>query len=173
MCTTLKYRWQTRQRMVFRPAFVLIFLIFGAVSLFGGDEGRAAGPGQDQWSGLVAQIKFPTSQVDQPIDRRMQYQAAGVVGSAVIVSFLCWFVAYPIILRKGNTWPVTLYGRCTGVAWCIIWLIALAIFWDDLPIDPQDTFLRAQGLRWLLAIIAVFFAVVWILIWRSEKQAVR
>ena len=168
--TPIKSRSQTRRRMDFPLAFFL--LIVAAISLTGGRASGAADLQQPQWSGTLAQIQFPTSPEESPTDYRILYKAAGVVCSTILVSFLCWFVAYPTILRRGNTWPVTLYGRCTGVAWCISWLIALAIFWNDLPIDPRDTFLRAQGLRWLLGIVAVFFAVVWTLVWRSEKQAI-
>ena len=145
-------------------------LLLAVISFSDSNESAAAESGQSQWDGALAQIRFPTSSENATIDRSMLYKIAGVVGSTLVVSFVCWFVAYPAILRRGNTWPVTLYGRCTAVAWCLSWLIALAIFRDDLPIEPRDTFLRAQGLRWLMGIIAVGFAVIWILIWRSEKQ---
>ena len=121
----------------------------------------------------VAQGAAPLSGVAGPVDRRMFYKVAGVIASTLVISFLCWFVAYPTILRHGNAWPVTLYGRCTAVAWCASWLIALWIFKDDLPIPPRDTFLRANGLRYLFVIIAFFFAIVSILVWRSQKQTNR
>jgi len=168
--TPTRSRSQTQRRMDFPLVFFL--LIVAAILLTGVRASEAADLQQPQWSGLLAQIQFPNSPGESPTDYRMQIKAAVVVCSTILVSCLCWFVAYPTILRRGNAWPVTLYGRCTGVAWCISWLIALAIFWDDLPIDPRDTFLRAQGLRWLIGIVAVFFAVVWTLVWRSEKQAV-
>jgi hypothetical protein len=168
MSGELTYASKRPQRMVFP---LVCGMLFAVISFSDANESAAAETDSAQWSSSLAQIRFPATADNAPIDRSMLYKIAGVVCSTLVVSFICWFVAYPVILRKGNTWPVTLYGRCTAVAWCLSWLIALVVFSDDLPIEPRDTFLRAQGLRWLMGIIAVFFAVVWLLIWRSEKQA--
>lgn len=121
-------------------------------------------------NGTFAQRSISPPSTARTGDRTMIYKIAGIAASTLVISFLCWFVAYPTILRKGRVWPVTLYGRCTAFAWCASWLIALWIFWDDLPIPGDYGFAKVNGLRCLFGVIAVFFAVVSVLIWRSPKQ---
>ena len=157
-------------RMLVLPLTLVI--LFGVMLAENGNC-QAEGLGSSQWPSSLAQIRPPFSVPYKSADRRMQYRVAWVVVAALVVSFLCWFVAYPTILRRGRVWPVTLYGRCTAVAWCVSWGVLLAVFWDELRIPPYDTALKAQGLRCLVGFIALFFAIVWLLIWRSEKQAAR
>jgi len=96
-------------------------------------------------------------------------KAVSLVSAALVITFICWYVAYPAILRKGNVWPVTLFGVVTGVAWCSIWLLGLYLFWDKLTISPDDI-MKRHGLRILVAAIATVFAFAWTRIWRSKEQ---
>lgn len=162
--------------MLFRTGLnsnrILTSLLVLIVSAVGMRVSAAADAGSSHVPDVIAQVvptQLPPDAPPEPLERATLYKAAGAVGSALLITFLCWYVAYPTMLRKGTIWPVSLFGRCTAVAWLLSWAVALALFWDKLTIAPTP-FWKKDGLRILGVVIAVGFAAVWWRIWRSQKQ---
>ncbi|MEO2035467.1 MAG: hypothetical protein ABGZ35_25590 [Planctomycetaceae bacterium] len=122
----------------------------------------------------LAQLPPPTAPgtPTRPIDRQTIIKTVALAAGTLIITFICWYVAYPAILRNGKAWPVSLFGVVTAVAWLSSWLLGLYLFWDKLTISPND-FMKRNGLRILVAAIAVVFAFAWTRLWRSQKRTAK
>lgn len=121
------------------------------------------------FSGVLAQPAAPGGAL-KPVDKTKFYKGVGIAAGVLIVIFVIFFVVYPSILKKGNAWPVSLYGQCACIAWILSWTIALIVLWKDLPIAPFDTFWKEQGLRTAFIATGVIFGFVWLFLWKSESQ---
>jgi hypothetical protein len=118
---------------------------------------------------LLAQPASPGA-AGKPVDKTMIYKGVGIAAGVLVVVFVVFFVVYPSVLKKGDAWPVSLYGRCACVAWILCWAIALIVLWKDLPIHPFDTFWKEQGLRSAFIAIGLVFGFTWLFLWKSESQ---
>jgi len=96
------------------------------------------------------------------------YKGIGTGVGVVLTFFVCWFLIYPSILRRGQIWPVSLFGITTSLAWILGWVIALSVYWDDLPIPPGETFWQGWGLRLAGIGLAALFGILCLVFWRSE-----
>ena len=149
-------------------------LLFGLLALtaiaFVGQDARA----DSGFTGLLAQFEpdpnTGTGDAGSGIDMTKVYKGVGIAAGVLIVTFITYFVVYPNVLKKGSVWPVSLYGRCSCVAWILSWTIALIVLWYDLPIAPGDTFWKQQGLRAAFIAVGLIFGFVWLFFWRSEAQ---
>jgi hypothetical protein len=122
-------------------------------------------------TGLLAQPSSTgTVQQEKPIDKTKIYKGVGIAAGVLVVVFVMFFVVYPNVLKRGNVWPVSLYGRCACIAWILSWTIALLVLWADLPIAPFDTFWKQQGLRAAFIAVGLIFGFTWLFYWRSEPQ---
>lgn len=124
--------------------------------------------------GILAQLRStptprPPGVTGQNDDRIKTYKAVGTGAALILTFFIAWVAIYPTVLQGGGVWPVTLFGTCTGLAWFAFCMIALAIWWTDLPIQPADTPLRAYGLRVAILSAAVIFGAIFMFVWRTEK----
>jgi hypothetical protein len=166
------------QRRFISASFRWLLLLFAlGVELTSSQDAQAQGgfritPVVAQFTSLTPN-NGGTTEESTGIDRVLLYKLAGVAGGTLIVFFLSWFALYPAILRRGNIWPVTLYGRCTCFAWVSSWIIALAILWYELPLAPGGTFWNEHGLRLAFVAAAILIGGACVFIWRSDTQASR
>jgi len=150
------------------PAILVALAIFVGLGL---RDAQAAGP-----SPLLAQFETgpgPDGPGAQAMSWKMLAKIGVILALGLIFCLICYFAIYPTVLRRGSNpvWPLTLFGRCTALAWFLTWMAALGILWDDLVFQDEfggTTFWREHGARLGTAAAAVGLAVLWMYLWRSD-----
>lgn len=97
------------------------------------------------------------------------YKGVGTGVGVLLTFFIAWYLIYPSVLRRGSVWPVTLFGRCTAIAWVASWAIGLSVYWDKLEIGLGETWARGWGLRIACVGVAALVGTLCLVYWRSES----
>ncbi len=133
------------------------FLAFPLAPLFAADDDFGNAPAADP-TGLFN----PTT---------MPWYLAGAIAMAFLLTYwIAWFFAYPWLLRRGNTLPVTLFGKCTAAACLISWGIVVAVYWEGMNLPPHAPWWREWGLRLLCLAIMAGTTLFSVLHWRSKAD---
>ncbi len=117
----------------------------------------------------------PTTTSAAPTEGAFNWQMPAKIGAivalALVICMISYYVIYPTVLRWGRVWPVTLFGRCSALAWFLTSLVVLAVLWDDLVFADEFggvNFWREHGGRLAVVAVGVVFAVAWMYLWRSD-----
>ncbi len=99
------------------------------------------------------------------------YKGGGTAVGVLLTFFVAWYLIYPWALRRGNIWPVSLFGLCTAAAWFLGWGIGIMVYWEDMNIAPHAPWWREWGLRITCLGLQCIFAFGFWAYWRSEVQS--
>jgi hypothetical protein len=168
------FRRVREDRRSFPARRLAALILLAAAAGFSMPIGASGGAAKaSQWGGGALLAQFNDNVSDSFTsggwsgDLKLPLKIAGAVALTLLILTLA-VALYKINLQgKAPPWPVTLYGRCAGVAWFCIFAAAAWIFAEELTLQGP-TFWHGYGLRLGVLAVAVLGAIFWMFWWRSE-----